>query len=121
MVRAALPQLRNTPVGKRLETKINQIDGLGDGSNTEGEEDHHPFHPSASASSSPSASEVLSCEDTSLTEDTGVTSSDADLYSPESRPKSVTGKFGRGSIEGNGKKTQRQGTRENEELEHLLQ
>jgi len=52
---------------------MNELDGGGDQSQNDG--DVHP-----SASSSPSASDV----ETSLTEDTGVTSSEADLYSPKS-------------------------------------
>jgi hypothetical protein len=95
---------------------MNELDGGGDHSQTDGD-GHTPFHPSASASTSPSASDV----ETSLTEDTGVTSSDADLYSPESRPKSA---FSGGVIEGGGKSKSKQSqsrVRENEELESLLQ
>jgi hypothetical protein len=63
---------------------------------------------------------VLSGEDTSLTEDTGVSSSDADLYSPESRPKSVPKEVIDGN--GNGKsKNHSQSRKENEDLESLLQ
>jgi hypothetical protein len=105
MIRTALPQLRHTPVGKRLETKMNELDG-GDHSQKDG--DGHP-----SASTSPSASDV----ETALTEDTGVTSSDADLYSPKS---AISGAV----VEGGGKSKSKQSqarVRENEELESLLQ
>jgi len=110
MIRTALPQLRHTPVGKRLETKIDELDGGGDQSQTDGE-GHTAFHPSASTS--PSGSEV----ETSLTEDTGVTSSEADLYSPKSA-------IGGAIVEGGGKsqsKPSQSRVRENEELENLLQ
>jgi hypothetical protein len=131
MVRASLPQLRNTPVGKRLEMKINEIDGEVDNHNLShidghddaGEthtevDDNHDHEPSFSTSTS--ASDVLSGSGeetpTSLTEDTGVTSSEADLLSPESRPKSVIG------VDGVGKsKNHSHSRRENEELENLLQ
>jgi len=112
MIRTALPQLRHTPVGKRLETKIDELDGDGGGdqSQTDGE-GHTAFHPSASTS--PSGSDI----ETSLTEDTGVTSSEADLYSPKS---AVSGAV----VEGGGKsksKPSQSRIKENEELESLLQ
>jgi hypothetical protein len=106
MIRTALPQLRHTPVGKRLETKMNELDGGGDHAQNDG--DGHP-----SASTSPSASDV----ETSLTEDTGVTSSEADLYSPKS---AISGPV----VEGGGKSKSKHSqtrVRENEELESLLQ
>jgi hypothetical protein len=110
MIRTALPQLRHTPVGKRLETKMNELDGGGDTTQTDGD-GHTPFHPSASTS--PSASDV----ETSLTEDTGVTSSEADLYSPKSAISGAVVEVG-----GKSKSKQSQArVRENEELESLLQ
>lgn len=116
MIRTALPQLRHTPVGKRLETKINEIDGHTDDTQTE-VDGYTPFS-NPSASTSPSASDVLSGEETSMTEDTGVTSSDADLYSPENKPKSEF----EGNEKSNPKSKQGQSmVRENEELESLLQ
>jgi hypothetical protein len=85
MIRAALPQLKHTPVGKRLETKINELDA-----EHETETGDYVAH---SSSTSPTPSDVLSGNDTSLTEDTGIISSDAEigLWSPDSRPRSTAG------------------------------
>jgi hypothetical protein len=119
MIKAAMPQLKHTPVGKRLEMKINEmeagIDGDGEGvDHGEGiERDYIPL--SHSTSTSPTMSDTVSGNDTSLTEDTGITSSDIGLYSPESMSRSV-------KANGNGKGKQKmRGRREDRELEELLQ
>jgi hypothetical protein len=125
MIKAALPQLKHTPVGKRLEMKINEMEAGIDGDNEgvdqgEGiERDYIPL--SHSTSTSPTMSDTVSGNDTSLTEDTGITSSDIGLYSPESMSKSVKAN-GHGNGSGNGKGKQKmRGRREDEELEELLQ
>ena len=125
MIKAAMPQLKHTPVGKRLEMKINEIEAGPEGdldvdgdaqSQQQGpDQDYIPL--SHSTSTSPSVSDTVSGNDTSLTEDTGVTSSDTGLYSPESMPKSV-----KVNTNGNRKGKQKvRGRREDEELEELLQ
>ena len=127
MIKAAMPQLKHTPVGKRLEMKINEIeagpdddgdvdvDGDAQSQQQGTEQDYIPQ--SHSTSTSPSVSDTVSGNDTSLTEDTGITSSDTGLYSPESMPKSV-----KVNTYGNGKGKQKvRGRRDDEELEELLQ
>ena len=125
MIKAAMPQLKHTPVGKRLEMKINEIeagpdvegDVYGDAQSQQRGTDQDYIPLSHSTSTSPSVSDTVSGNDTSLTEDTGVTSSDTGLYSPESMPKSV-----KVNTNGNRKGKQKvRGRREDEELEELLQ